>query len=216
MCGIGGAQCGACGPAGTTVTFSNGQAVGAMTGWGWVSAGSLDTVTDPMCRGTDASVASATPCATGPNWSSTSALCVSGALPALSASNPDYANNWGITLGVTATINQDGRLGDIGQTLGQSFTSIAIAVTGSPLSGIRAQVTRKGDPIGASYCAIMTPGTAIPFTSFNTRCYDTPPDGVALTLADVPNIDGISVQVPSGPTAITVTDLCITGITFSM
>jgi hypothetical protein len=63
---------------------------------------------------------------------------------------------------------------------------------------------------------MMTPGTAIPFTSFTTKCYDTPPDGVALTLADVPNIDSIAVQVSSGPTAITVTDLCITGITFSM
>jgi hypothetical protein len=60
----------------------------------------------------------------------------------------------------------------------------------------------------------MTSGTAIAFTSFNTKCYDTPPDGVALTAADVPNIDEIYVDVPSITTAITVTNLCITGIAF--
>jgi hypothetical protein len=187
-----------------------------MTGWSSAYGGAADTITAPTCRGTDASVTGPAPCAAGPDWSNTSALCLSGSLPALSASNPDYTNNWGIMLSIGATINTDGTLGNFGQTLGQSFTSIAIAVTGSPLSGLRAQVTRRGDPSGTFYCAMMTPGTAIPFTSFATKCYDTPPDGVALTLADVPNIDSIAVQVSSGPTAITVTNLCITGITFSM
>jgi hypothetical protein len=77
-------------------------------------------------------------------------------------------------------------------------------------------VHRKGDTVGSGYCAAMTSGTAITFTSFNTKCYDTPADGTALTAADVANIDQIGVQVSSNATAaITVTKFCITGIAFT-
>jgi hypothetical protein len=61
----------------------------------------------------------------------------------------------------------------------------------------------------------MTSGLAIPFTSFNTKCENSPPDGKALTAADVPDIDKISVQVPSNYYAISVTNLCLTGIKFA-
>jgi hypothetical protein len=212
-CGILGATCGTCGPTGTTVAFGNGKAAGAMTGFGWVALGALDAITDPTCRG-EAITAATSYCLGGTQWNSTSALCVSGLIPALAPTNPDYTNNWGINLGVDATINRLGTLGNFGQTLGQSFTSIAITVTGSPLSGLRAQIHRSGDPSGTNYCAAMTSGTAIPLAAFNTKCYDFPPDGVALTLEDVPNIDQVNVQIPSGAAAITVTNLCITGIAF--
>ncbi len=106
-----------------TVIFSNGKAVGAMTGYGNVYVGTTDTVSSPTCGASQASI-----------------------------------------------------------------TSVA-------------------------YCA--TSGTAIPFTSFNTACWNIPPNGTALTAVDVPNIDQIFVQVSAGPAAITVTNLCVTGITFS-
>jgi hypothetical protein len=61
----------------------------------------------------------------------------------------------------------------------------------------------------------MTSGTAIPFASFATDCYNPVPTGAKITATDVPNIDRINVQVSSGTAAITVTNLCITGITFS-
>jgi hypothetical protein len=124
----------------------------------------------------------------------------------LAATNPDYSGNWGVSVGVNADTAAGG--------LAQSFTSMTIAVTGTPSSGLRAVVHRKGDPDATSYCFAMTSG-AMTLTSFNTKCYDTPADGVALTAADVPNIDKISVQVSSGTAAITVTSLCITGITFA-
>ena len=214
MCGIGGAQCGACGPTGSTVAFSNGKAAGAMTGFAWVSLGAQDTVTNPTCQGQ--AITADTYCLGQVSWNSTNALCVTGSIPAVAATNPDYTNNWGILIGVNSTINQSGTLGNFGQTLGQSFTSIAITVTtGSPLTGLRVQVHRKGDDVGTNYCAAMTSGTAIPFVAFNTKCWDFPPDGTALTAADVPNIDQISVDVPSGPAGITVTNLCIAGITFA-
>jgi hypothetical protein len=194
-------------PTGTTVTFASGKAEGAMTGPGWVALGSADSITDPTCGGT--AFTSTTNCA-ATTWDTAnpSALCMSGSVPALSAVNPDYTDNWGVVIGVTSTASTPSG------GLGQSFSSIAITVTGSPASGLRAMVHRKGDPDTTSYCAAMTSGTAIAFTSFNTKCYDTPPDGVALTAADVPNIDEIYVDVPSITTAITVTNLCITGIAF--
>jgi hypothetical protein len=102
-----------------------------------------------------------------------------------------------------------------GSGLGQAFTSIAIAVTGSPTAGLRALVHRKGDTVDTSYCAALTPGTPIPLTSFTTACYNTATPGTAITAADVPNIDQVTVQVSSSATAAAVTSLCITGITFA-
>ena len=190
-------------PTGTTVTFASGKAAGAMTGYGWVALGSADSLTSPTC-GT-AVYTSTTNCAST-TWSGTTGLCLTGSVPAL-GTPPDYTGNWGVQVGV----NSDAA----GGGLGQSFTSVAITVTGTPTSGLRAVVHRKGDPVGAGYCAAMTSGTAITFTSFNTKCYDTPADGTALTAADVLIIDQIGVQVPSGSAAIAVTSLCITGITFA-
>ena len=61
----------------------------------------------------------------------------------------------------------------------------------------------------------MTSGRAITLTDFNTKCYDSPADGTALTAADVPNIDKIGVQISSDiGSAYTVTNFCLTGVTF--
>jgi hypothetical protein len=134
---------------------------------------------------------------------------MSGAIPALAATSPDYTGNWGVQLGLNSTEVAGGGLG-------QSFTSVAITVTGSPTSGLRAKVHKKGDAAGTDYCySSMASGTAIPFTSFTATCYDTAKPGAAITAADVPNIDQIGVQVPSSTTAIAVSKLCITGITFA-
>jgi hypothetical protein len=185
------------------VTFAAGKAQGAMVGYGWVALGSLDSITDPKC-GT-AAITAAAPCTTSTTWSSPSSLCISGTVPPL-GTPPDYTGNWGVSVGV----NADTALGG----LGQSFSSITIAVSGSPSTGLRAMVHKKGDPDATSYCATLTSG-AMPLTSFSTTCYTPAAPGVAITAADVPNIDKISVQVSSGTTAITVSSLCITGITFA-
>ena len=192
-------------PTGTTVTFLNGKAMGAMTGNGWVALGPLDSLSDPKC-GTATYTSTTTNCA-ATTWNTTSSLCITGTIPALNAI-PDYTDNWGIQIGVDATDPAD-------TGLGQTLTSVAITVTGIPTSGLRAMVHRMNDPVGSNYCSPMTSGTAIPFTNFNTKCYDTPPDGTPLTAADVTNIDQVSVQVSSSSTAITVTNLCITKITFT-
>jgi len=196
---------------GKTVTFATGKGVGAMTGYGFVSLGSGDTVSSPTCGAAKAAITSAAPCAASPNWSSATALCVSGAIPALPAAPTatDYAANWGVSVGLNVTDPATAGLGAV------AFTSIAATLTGTPITGLRMTLHRKGDPDSTSYCSAVTSGTAVPFTSFATDCYNTVPVG-KLTAADIPLIDKVSIQVSSTSTAaITVTDLCITGITFS-
>jgi hypothetical protein len=188
------------------VTFASGKAAGAMTGYGWVALGTADTISSPTC-GT-ATITNAAPCLTSTTWNSTTALCITGSVPAL-GTPPDYTGNWGVSVGVNSTDSTPSG------GLGQSFSSVTITVSGSPGSGLRALVHRKGDPAATSYCATLTSGTAMPLTSFSTTCYTPASPGTAITTTDVPNIDQISVQVSSGTAAITVSNLCITGITFA-
>jgi hypothetical protein len=193
---------------GTVMTIANGQAQGAMTGYGWVAFGVADSVSDPTCSSPAGPLLADTPCKLTV-WSSTSAYCVSGSLPALSASPTptEYDENWGIQVGINSTPDDGTGL------LGQAFTGVAISVTGTPTSGLRAVVHRKGDPEKTNYCALLSSGATILFSSFNTACWNG--SGTSLSAADVPVLDQIGVQVPSGKTAISVKNLCITGITFT-
>ena len=193
-------------PSGTTVTFANGKAQGAITGYGWLALGAADALTDPTCGPGKMPITNTAPCPSSTNWNSPTALCVSGPIPAL-GTPPDYAGNWGIMLGVNSA--------DPMGVIGQSFSTMAITVTGLPLVGLRAMVHKRGDPDSTSYCAVLTSGTAMPLAYFSTACYTPTSPGIAITAADVPNIDKIGVQVSSGAAAIAVTNLCITGITFA-
>jgi len=177
-----------------------------MLGYGWVALGSADTISDPTCGPSKAAITTAARCAASTNWKYETSLCMSGSIPAL-GTPPDYTANWGVQVGVNAMDPQTAG------GLGQTFSSVTITVTGSPTTGLRAIVHRKGDPEATTYCAAFA-GAAIPFTTFNTECWPNG-KGVAITAADVPNIDQVGIQVPSSTTAITVTDLCITGITFA-
>ncbi|MGD0835219.1 MAG: hypothetical protein ABSB49_01075 [Polyangia bacterium] len=194
------------GPSGTAVTISTGKGVGAMVGYGWVSLGSEDTISSPEC-GT-AAITSATSCA-ATTWSTTSSLCVSGSIPALPATPAatDYADNWGLEVGLNATSASPQTSG-----LGQSFKTVTIAVTGTPTTGLRAQVHLNGDPAATTYCYTYSTG-AMPLASFAQDCYNTTPTEL-ISASKLSTIDQVMVQVPSAAAAITVTNLCITGITF--
>jgi hypothetical protein len=195
--------------AGEVVTFNNGRAQGAMTGAGWVALGTETTLTDPAC-GTDKHpiITDSALCTTTINWNATSALCISGSIAALPAAptQDDYANNWGIQVGVSATSPSGG-------VLGQSFSNITFTFTGMPMTGVRAEVHRKGDSDATPYCAYITSGTAVSLTSFSTECW-TPGLGTLLAAADVPNIDKIALQISSSFTANAVQDFCMTSIEF--
>jgi hypothetical protein len=186
----------------TTITFKDGRAVATgLTGYGWVSLGSADTVTSPKCGAAGAAITAAAPCLADIVWTSQTALCTTGTIPSVSTS-PDYAANWGIQVGTN--------LKDPQAAGGLSFKSIAVNVTGSPLTGLRLELHRSGDPEGTTYCALMTPGTLIPISKFNTKCWNGLGD--ALTEADAAKIDKIGVQVSSDSEAIAVNDLCLQSI----
>jgi hypothetical protein len=175
-----------------------------MTGYGWIAYGTATTaITEPTC-GTEKFTSTTKSCA-ATTWATKDSLCISASIPALDKDKPDYTGNWGVMVGLDAT--------DAKGSLGQSFASVAIAVTGSPTSGLRAKVHLKGDAEGTDYCQAYASG-ALAFTSFTKTCYDTAAPGTAITAADVTKIDQIGVQVTSGSTAIDVKSLCITGLTF--
>jgi hypothetical protein len=190
----------------TEATFCNGLAMGAMTGYGWVALGSADTLTEPTCDAAKAAITSAAPCLANTNWSKPDALCMSGSIPALpgDAGATDYSSNWGVQVGVNAK--------DPSAALGSNWKTITFDVTGSPSSGLRAVLHKAGDPDSTGYCYAMTPGTALKITDFNSKCWDS--SGTALTEADAGSIDKMGVQVTSTATAITVSSLCLTKITF--
>lgn len=183
------------------VVFCKGQAVGAMTGWGWVALGSANTITDPTCDTDKAPITSSAACPANTNWNKEDALCMTGSIPEL-GEEPDYEGNWGVQVGVNAK--------DPNAGIGTTWKSVTISVTGSPSSGLRAVLHKSGDPDSVGYCASMTSGTAIPITDFNSKCWDS--SGDPLTEGDSTDIDKISVQVSSTATAITVDNLCITKI----
>jgi hypothetical protein len=192
-------------PSSNIVTFSAGSAEGAMTGPGWVAMGPMDAVKSPSCGGVP--ITSSAPCMTSTTWNSPNALCVTGYIPALPAFpvQTDYDNNWGIDLCANATQFPGG-------TLGAYYGTIAIDLTGTPTTGLRLMVHRKGDLDATWYCAFLMSGTPIRFASLNSACWDG--TGMAFASADVPNIDRVGVQMPSAATAITLNNLCMTRIIF--
>lgn len=177
-----------------------------MTGFGWVALGSLDMLTDPTCDSDKHAIDSATPCTTTTNWSSSSSLCISGKIPALPEMpfQSDYDNNWGIQIGVNTSEPP-------GTTLGKSYKSIAITVSGNPDSGLRAEVHVKGEPAGQTYCAEMTSGQAIQFSDFNQECWNgtSASPSKALSSDNIQNIDKVGIQVSSTQSEIKVENLCL-------
>lgn len=209
--GSGGSTAVSCTPSDTNVCFKDGQAQGPMTGWGWVALGSLDTLTDPTCDTDKHAITSANACTTTTNWSTSDSLCITGTIPALPATpyQSDYDNNWGIQIGVNTSEPP-------GTTLGKDYTSVAITISGKPSSGLRAELHVKGEPAGQTYCADMTSGKAIPFSTFNQECWNgaTASAAKALSADNIKNIDKVGVQVSSTQSEIAVENLCLTAVTF--
>jgi hypothetical protein len=173
--------------------------------------GANDSLADPTC-GTEKTLITGTSlCSTFLNWNASDALCISGTIPTLppSPTVDDDNANWGVAIGLNAT--EEPNIG----TLGQTYSTIAFTLIGSPQGDLRAHLHRKGDPDGTTFCSSVTSGTPIPLTSFSTTCYDRAKPGLALTTADVPNIDKLNVQVNSTSSPVTISNLCLTGIAFT-
>ena len=131
----------------------------------------------------------------------TNAACMKGTLTAV---NPPSYSYYGAGLGINLGPIVGGTTMPAPVQLGG--TGISIALSSFPASGLRVQVTVGG----VAYCAsLATASATIPWAGFNTKCYDSPPDGVALTGA--PAATDIEVQVPAGSTEESY-DFCITSL----
>jgi hypothetical protein len=90
---------------------------------------------------------------------------------------------------------------------------MTMAASGLPTGTVRAQVHVKSDPDSTSYCMTYS-ASAMTLAKFATDCYNTTPL-LLIPAASIANIDKVSLEAVSGQTAVTVTSMCITGITFA-
>jgi hypothetical protein len=197
------------------VTFSGGQAYGAMNGSGFVEGGTavagnigapLTTFTSPTCPAGDGQLTGST----GPDagtgctataWTGTG-LCMSGTIPAVSGTPANYAEDWGAM--VAASVGTP-----FSTTLGGSYTSIAATYTGAPGGDTRLLV----DVAGTQYCVdAYVSGTTVTTSQLVTNCYT---GGTPQTpLSSLGAIDWVGLLIPSSTAAETFTNFCMTGIRF--
>jgi len=202
--------------ASTVATFGSGRGQGALTGYGQISLGVVDSVTSPTCNGMP--IGGLSPSAppvtfnstcrpSAITWGATAGLCVSGTIPAWST-NRSYVDsmiNWGILIGVAAR--------EPVQAIGVSYSTMALTVSGWDAGPLLVVVHLADDPSNLTYCGWADPGEAVKLSTFNTECYFN--SGKGLSDKDVDRIDKIGVQVPSSRSAITLTDFCLTKIEFA-
>jgi len=209
--GSGGTSGSSCTSSETKTCFKDGKADGTLKGYGWIALGAQDQLTDPTCDTDHKVIDSTHACTTTTNWSTSDSLCMSGKIPALPATPAqlDYDNNWGIQIGVNTSEPP-------GITLGKTYTSIAITISGSPSTGLRAELHVKGEPAGQTYCADMTSGQAIDLSKFNQECWngDSAASSKALSMDNITNIDKVGIQVSSTMMDISVDKLCLQSIEF--
>jgi hypothetical protein len=134
-------------------------------------------------------------------------LCISGQVMALPA-NPtpaDYSNDWGCGIGV----NLDQAMGMM--TAKNPFTltgtGVTVNVNGVPSCTI-ARVVIDQNGATPAYCAPLTPGVEIPWSKFNTACWD----GSGTALTGPPSSQALKVQFVTSMTACPFTNFCLTQV----
>lgn len=119
--------------------------------------------------------------------------------------NPPTYSYYGIGLGI-----------NLGPSMGATMpapvqlggTAVTVNLSTMPANGARVLVNVGG----SDYCAVMSTNPAtIDWSAFNTKCYDSPPDGTALTSA--PATPHIAVQAVSGTAEETVA-FCIDALSW--
>jgi hypothetical protein len=127
----------------------------------------------------------------------TSEACLAGTT---SVVNPPSYSNYGIALGI-----------NLGPAVGQgppnpvqlTGMGLTVKLSNIPPGGARVILTVAGQ----DYCAVISSNPiTIPWSGFNTKCYDQPPDGTALTIP--PATPHIEVQADSSTVEESV-DFCV-------
>jgi hypothetical protein len=202
-----GGAVGSAGRSGNRVDFADGKAQGIMSGYGWVSMGQLDTLSQPTCGGL---------AITGPvscpayAWPSSSGLCISGGMPSLPASptQTDYDANWGVMVSADVTDPPGGTLGtNTFQTITFVYSGASAGVT------VRGLLHRLGDPSDVNYCANVQSNQAVTLTSFNTKCWGDASTVVFLS-SDLAKVDWVGLQIPSSYSLTKLSNLCLNSVMF--
>jgi hypothetical protein len=136
-------------------------------------------------------------------------FCGMGTTVAQNATN----SNWGAGIGINVAQTMGSTLTNGTWPVPLASTGIKYNLTTLPTAG-RLVITNGTATDGSDdYCVELTSaGTTIPWTMFNTKCYDTTPDGTALTGAPQ-MLNSVKFQT-GGTMAATTFDFCVTSVTF--
>jgi hypothetical protein len=131
-------------------------------------------------------------------------LCGAG----MTASSTAPGSPWGSQIGFN--LNQPMGLGPHPNPYTLPGTGITYALSNVPSQGMLLNIDA---PDGTAYCAKITLGSGtIPWPAFNTKCYDSPADGVPLP--QPPIAEGISFTVTTG-SAPAPFDFCVTALSIA-
>lgn len=149
--------------------------------------------TSPMTPGTSTATL-----ATG------SSVCISGKVGQITGSPPDYTDDWGCGVGIN--LNQAQGNMTTANTYALTGTGVTVTTSAVPSCTSARVILDEG---GVTYCAALTSGVLIPWTTFNTACWDN--SGTALTGA--PTSKAIKIQFVASTTAsCTFSNFCITQV----
>lgn len=133
-------------------------------------------------------------------------LCISGSVGIIGGTPPDYSDDWGCGIGVN--VNQMMGMGTPKNAFTLTGTGVTVNVSTVPSCTV-ARVVLDQSGATPAYCAALTPGVEIPWSKFNTACWD----GSGTALAGPPTSQSLKVQfVSSTMQACPFTNFCITDI----
>jgi hypothetical protein len=116
--------------------------------------------------------------------------------------NPPSYSYYGIGIGINLA------MGSPVPPVQLTGSGLTVKLSNVPPAGARVVLTVAG----VDYCAAITTNPiTIPWANFNTKCYDTPPDGMALPFA--PATPHIEVQAVSNA-SVNMINFCIEQITW--
>jgi hypothetical protein len=130
--------------------------------------------------------------------------CISGNVMALPAdpTQTDYSNDWGCGMGINLNQAKGTMASDPDPLTGNG---VLVATTGVPLCTTARVVLTVG---GTDYCAPLTDGSLIPWSVFNTSCWN----GTGVSLSGPPSVTQLKVQFVTSAIACSFSDFCITNI----
>lgn len=197
-----------------SAVFVDGKAVGAISGFGWVTPGKHDTLTSPTCDnsamdgGAVEPITATRTCAEPAShivWPTSDGLCVSGNIAQVLYW--DDSTNPGIVLAANVSAPPGG-------TLDGRYRYVVFDYVGNVTPSdwtARAEVHRRGDDASRTYCARALPGAPVKLLAFNTKCWDD--SGDILWEDDIGKIDWIGLHIlMTDRYAYAVTSFCWTGL----